>query len=136
MTTDSARSGLLPSRGQSADKKFSFAYTPPATPGVTMVPQVETIVPISAEEIGTPKPQPEIFLAALRLTKVDSKDFVYVGDDMVNDIDGAKNVGMTTIWKKNSASQLNGNTVPDKVIEHIGALPRAIQEIVNDRPFR
>jgi hypothetical protein len=53
MTTDSARSGLLPSRGQSADKKFSFAYTPPATPGVTMVPQVETIVPISAEEIAT-----------------------------------------------------------------------------------
>ncbi len=91
---------------------------------------------ISAEEIGTPKPQPEIFLAALRLTKVDSKDFVYVGDDLVNDIDGAKNVGMTTIWKKNSARQLNGNTVPDKVIEHIGALPRAIQEIVNDRRFR
>ena len=55
---------------------------------------------------------------------------------MVNDIDGAKNVGMATVWKKNNSRQLNGNTVPDKVIDHIGALPKAIQEIVNDESFR
>ena len=55
---------------------------------------------ISAEEIGAPKPHEEIFLAALKRTKVDNHEFVYVGDDMVNDIDGAKNVGMTTVWKK------------------------------------
>ena len=91
---------------------------------------------ITAEEIGVPKPQPEIFLAALKQTKVKSNEFVYVGDDMVNDIDGAKNVGMTTVWKKNNARRLNGNTVPDKIIDHIGALPKAIQEIVNDRSFR
>ena len=91
---------------------------------------------ISAEKIGVPKPQPEIFLAALKETKVKSNEFVYVGDDMVNDIDGAKNVGMTTVWKKNNARHLNGNTVPDKIIDHIGALPKAIQEIVNDRSFR
>ena len=91
---------------------------------------------ISAEEVGAPKPQPEIFLAALRLTKVNKSEFVYVGDDMVNDIDGAKNVGMTTVWKKNNSRQFDGNTVPDKVIDHIGALPKAIQEIVNDRSFR
>jgi FMN phosphatase YigB (HAD superfamily) len=54
----------------------------------------------------------------------------------VNDIDGAKNVGMATVWKKNNARQLNGNTVPDKVIDCIGDLPKAIQEIVNDRSFR
>ncbi len=88
---------------------------------------------ISAEQIGAPKPQPEIFLAALSQTKVNSNEFVYVGDDMVNDIDGAKNVGMTTVWIKNNSRQLNGKTVPDKVIDHIGALPKAIQEIVNDR---
>ncbi|MFL2504819.1 MAG: HAD family hydrolase [Candidatus Azotimanducaceae bacterium] len=91
---------------------------------------------ISAEKIGVPKPQPEIFLAALEQTKVTSNEFVYVGDDMVNDIDGAKNVGMATVWKKNNARQLNGNTVPDKVIDCIGDLPKAIQEIVNDRSFR
>ena len=52
---------------------------------------------ISAEEIGAPKPHEEIFLAALNEQKVDNHEFVYVGDDMVNDIDGAKNVGMTTV---------------------------------------
>ena len=61
---------------------------------------------ISAEEVGAPKPHEEIFLAALQQTKVDKHEFVYVGDDMVNDIDGAKNVGMTTVWKKNYARQL------------------------------
>ena len=91
---------------------------------------------ISAEKIGVPKPQPEIFLAALEQTKVNSNEFVYVGDDVVNDIDGAKNVGMAAVWKRNNARQLNGNTVPDKVIDCIGALPKAIEEIVNGQSFR
>ncbi|MFL2505365.1 MAG: HAD family hydrolase [Candidatus Azotimanducaceae bacterium] len=91
---------------------------------------------ISAEKIGVPKPQPEIFLAALEETEVYSNEFVYVGDDVVNDIDGAKNVGMATVWKRNNARQLNGNTVPDKVIDCIGALPKAIKEIVNGQSFR
>ena len=86
---------------------------------------------ISAEEVGAPKPHEEIFLAALQKTKVDKHEFVYVGDDMVNDIDGAKNVGMTTVWKKNYSRQFNGNTIPDKIIDRIDALPRAIQEIIS-----
>jgi HAD superfamily hydrolase (TIGR01549 family) len=91
---------------------------------------------ISAEKIGVPKPQPEIFLAALEQTKVSSNEFVYVGDDVLNDIDGAKNVGMATVWKRNNPRQFNGNTVPDKVIDCIGALPKAIKEIVNGQSFR
>ena len=47
-----------------------------------------------------------------------------------------KNVGMATVWKRNNARQLNGNTVPDKVIDCIGALPKAIKEIVNGQSFR
>ncbi len=86
---------------------------------------------ISAEEVGAPKPNEEIFLAALQRTKVDKREFVYVGDDMVNDIDGAKNVGMTTVWKKNHARQFIGNTIPDKIIDGIDALPRAIQELIS-----
>ena len=86
---------------------------------------------ISAEEVGAPKPNEEIFLAALRKTKVYNHEFVYVGDDMVNDIDGAKNVGMATIWKKNYGRQLGGNTVPDKVIDRIDALPEAIEELIS-----
>ena len=50
---------------------------------------------------------------------------------MVNDIDGAKNVGMATIWKKNYGRQLGGNTVPDKVIDRIDALPEAIEELIS-----
>ena len=87
---------------------------------------------ISAEEVGAPKPHEKIFLAALQQTKVDKHEFVYVGDDMVNDIDGAKNVGMTTVWKKNYARQIDGNTIPDKIIDKIDALPRAIQELISD----
>jgi len=91
---------------------------------------------ISAEQVGVPKPGPEIFLAALRQTKVDSNEFLYVGDDMVNDIDGAKNVGMATVWKKNLARKPNGSTVPDGIIDQIDTLPEAIKEIVSGRSFR
>ena len=54
-------------------------------------------------------------------------EFVYVGDDMVNDRWSEK-CGNDYGLEKNNARQLDGNTVPDKVIDHIGALPKAIKK--------
>ena len=41
-----------------------------------------------------------------------------MGDDMVNDIDGAKKCWNDHSLDKNNSRQLNGKTVPDKVIDH------------------
>ncbi len=48
-------------------------------------------------EVGAAKPAPEIFLHALRELGVDPLDAMYVGDSLVGDVEGAANVGMTTV---------------------------------------
>jgi HAD superfamily hydrolase (TIGR01509 family) len=52
---------------------------------------------VFAEEVGSRKPDPGIFLHACRLLEVDPAEAVYVGDDVEADVQGAANVGMTTI---------------------------------------
>lgn len=52
---------------------------------------------VFSEELGTRKPDPEIFLHAVRELGVEPEAAMYVGDDLVNDVQGAANVGMTTV---------------------------------------
>lgn len=54
---------------------------------------------IVSDEVGSWKPEPEIFCAALTaLGDPDPKTVMHVGDDPVNDIAGAAQVGMSTCW--------------------------------------
>ena len=49
------------------------------------------------EEVGAYKPAPGLFLHACRELGVDPADAMYVGDDLERDVQGAANVGMTTV---------------------------------------
>ena len=51
---------------------------------------------ISSKEIGVQKPHPKIYLAALNQLGINADQAVFVGHD-VNEINGAKAVGMTTV---------------------------------------
>ena len=52
---------------------------------------------VLSEEVGVRKPAPEIFLHACRELDVDPIDTVFVGDSLEIDVQGAANVGMTTV---------------------------------------
>src|SRR3954453_4598304 len=54
-------------------------------------------VMVFSEEAGTCKPDPEIFLRACHALGVEPTDTMFVGDNLVNDVQGAANVGMTTV---------------------------------------
>jgi HAD superfamily hydrolase (TIGR01509 family) len=54
-------------------------------------------VMVFSEEVGVMKPAPEIFLRACAELGVDAVDTVYVGDNLETDVQGAANLGMTTI---------------------------------------
>ncbi len=83
----------------------------------------------SAEDVGAPKPAPNLFEAALAETRVSASEVVYVGDDPILDIDAANRFGMRSIHVINGkTSQKVGDTEPDLVIEHIRDLPHAITE--------
>lgn len=51
-----------------------------------------------SSDVKACKPNPKIFLRALKDLKIDPRNAVYVGDDLFNDIEGAQNAGMRTIW--------------------------------------
>jgi HAD superfamily hydrolase (TIGR01509 family) len=52
----------------------------------------------SAADVGAGKPAPDMFHAALREAGAAPAESIHVGDHLIDDIQGAGNVGMHTIW--------------------------------------
>ena len=67
------------------------------------------------------KPHPEAFIAVARQLNVDPRACVFVGDRGDEDIDGATDAGMATIWVSNDYSPPRLRR-PDFVTGSIGAL--------------
>jgi HAD superfamily hydrolase (TIGR01549 family) len=57
----------------------------------------ELDVQVWSEEVGARKPEPEIFMHALERLGVDPVDALFVGDGLETDVQGAGDVGMTTV---------------------------------------
>lgn len=83
----------------------------------------------SAEEVGAPKPAPDLFHTALSHTGVLPHEMVYVGDDPVKDVDTANGVGLHSIWVRNNARPGPGETEPDITIDDIRELPDAVNQL-------
>jgi HAD superfamily hydrolase (TIGR01549 family) len=62
-------------------------------------------VAVSSIELGVMKPHPAIFHAALTQMRVGAEQAVMVGDSLVHDVDGARQVGMRAIWLSRGATQ-------------------------------
>jgi len=79
-------------------------------------------VVISAEH-GWRKPHPQIFVDALAALGVEARDALFVGDSPVDDIVGAKGVGMDVAWVNASAVDLaQGIPMPDYIVRAIPEL--------------
>lgn len=80
----------------------------------------------SAEDVGAPKPQANLFNAALLKTGAHPAEMVYVGDDPLLDMDPANRLGINTIWVKRPGDQRAGETAPDEIVDHVRDVPAAI----------
>lgn len=58
---------------------------------------------ILSAEVNLKKPDPRIFLLASSLANVPPSEILFVGDDLKEDIEGAKNAGFQTYLYKNAA---------------------------------
>jgi FMN hydrolase / 5-amino-6-(5-phospho-D-ribitylamino)uracil phosphatase len=83
-----------------------------------------------AEDIGSSKPHPDIFHAALRQTGADAADIIHVGDDPEHDIQGAQAVGMRTVWINTQNRPWTGGQRADREIVNLRQLPEAIESII------
>ncbi|MEI3614982.1 HAD family hydrolase [Pseudogracilibacillus sp. SO30301A] len=75
---------------------------------------------------GIKKPHPEIFHKALREVNVSPNESMYVGDHPENDVQGAMNIGMLGVWKKDLQWK---NIEADYIIDDLGEIPVIIREL-------
>jgi len=73
---------------------------------------------------GIKKPNPEIFVKALKQLNVLANESAYVGDHPENDVIAAGKVGMKTIWKRDI--QYEGSKA-DVIIEDLWEIPFIIE---------
>jgi len=76
---------------------------------------------VLSRDLGVRKPDLEIFVYALRSMWVKGSEAVHVGDSLVDDVQGAKDAGMKTVWIKGKEEITNIH--PDFVISKITELP-------------
>lgn len=82
-------------------------------------------------DIGYMKPHPRLFQFALEQMGVAAEESVMVGDSLRADVEGAKTLGMTTVWRRpplgeplEPATEVQepGPLAPDYVIDEIGEM--------------
>ena len=78
---------------------------------------------IVSEEAGYRKPDPRIFRDALEATGLTApEEIMFVGDNPVADIDGAKRFGMKAAWLRRGLQYPADLQPPDHTIDHITEL--------------
>lgn len=86
----------------------------------------------NAEQVGAPKPQPEIFLTAVRAAGVNATECLHIGDHQQQDIAAAHRLGMKTIWVNlGDAPWTEESCRPDQEITHLAQLPAAVQVLAD-----
>jgi HAD superfamily hydrolase (TIGR01549 family) len=85
-----------------------------------------------AEDIGASKPLPDMFHAALNQAGVAAENIIHVGDNPEHDIQGARDVGMRTVWMNSQKVAWPGGERADREIDNLLALPEAIASIISD----
>ncbi|MDB6062309.1 MAG: family hydrolase [Verrucomicrobiaceae bacterium] len=84
---------------------------------------------INAERLARPKPHPEPFEEALRISGYAPHQCIHIGDDVENDVRGAQRMGFATIWMNSVGAEWPGGELPSKQIRHLQELPDAVREI-------
>lgn len=84
---------------------------------------------LNADMLGVAKPEPQVFLAALARAQVSPAHSIHVGDHPQDDIFGAQQVGMRTIWFNPEQKIWTGEREPDAQVSRIAQLPDVIKRM-------
>jgi HAD superfamily hydrolase (TIGR01509 family) len=78
---------------------------------------------LSSELAQSCKPDSSIFLQACRMIEVRPQDALFVGDSLINDVEGSRSVGMEPIWFDTSST----GQIRDKPVQTITALSELVK---------
>ncbi len=91
-------------------------------------------VAVAAARFGRAKPDPAIFLEACRLLGVAPADAVYVGDDVLLDVQGAQRAGLRAVWlnRNGSSAHLEHGVAPDATCANFDELLDWLANVHNE----
>lgn len=82
---------------------------------------------IAAREVGVAKPHRDVFMAACRALGTPPEQTVHVGDDPTQDVLGAAQLGMATIWVNRSRKQWEHAGRPDAEVTSLSQVVELLQ---------
>ncbi|MFU1769125.1 HAD family hydrolase [Mammaliicoccus sciuri] len=79
-------------------------------------------VVIISDEVSVSKPNVEIFQKALNKLKLPPEKCLYVGDHLINDIQGSQQAGLKSCWYNPNDIKNKTDVIPDLVINNLQEL--------------
>ena len=84
----------------------------------------------SSADVGTKKPHPDMFNAPLTALGFAPTEAIHIGDHLIDDIEGAANVGMYSIWVNlTRATSSEHVTQPTQEVDRLERVRHAIEAI-------
>jgi len=83
----------------------------------------------NAADVGASKPAPAMFRAALEHTGTTPAQMVHIGDNPLDDVHGAAQLGIGTIWVNRSAAADQPLTAPTRIVARLDEIPDVLEQI-------
>ena len=84
---------------------------------------------VSSADVGVSKPNPKIFEATLKKAGEEASSCIHIGDDYEDDIVGANNAGIASIWLNERGQKDPSMNLATKVVTKVKEIPYAVKMI-------
>lgn len=78
---------------------------------------------VYTSDLGCSKPHPSVFREIASRLGVAPEACVMIGDRQIDDVSGARAVGMRAIWRRNDSGFPTSDVAPDAVVDALAELP-------------
>ena len=103
--------------------------------GLGLAPLVDSIVYATRYGTGAGKPETAPFAEILRRLKTPAERTIFVGNDEVCDVGGARTAGMRAV-RVTAWSRVSGDSAADAVIKSLRDLPAVAGRLLGEAPVR
>lgn len=86
---------------------------------------------IISETVGLEKPNSEIFNILLKKLKIKAEECIYIGDHPINDIKGANDVGLRTVWISHNRNWELRDSIPNWIVNDVKEVENIIRNELN-----
>ena len=88
---------------------------------------------VSSADVGVSKPNPKIFEATLKKAGEEASSCIHIGDDYEDDIVGANNAGIASIWLNERGQKDPSMNLATKVVTKVKEIPHAVKMIAEPK---